>query len=874
MVRHHSSGVAHTRLARRLLAGSATTALVLALATAASAQNSQLEPTFGEIAEGQGFGSVSQTIQAGGDIDAGTVAPECNGFIADAPDLVLDYTGSVALSISATSDFDTTLMVEAPDGMILCNDDRDGLNPGLDTASGEAGRYAIWVGSFDPITDNTYPDADVIIAELADMPPPVMPSQDFMASIAPTFGEIEVETGFGSQNFTLQAGGPIDAFAVNDMCAGFIAEAPDYHITLSERSGAPLDLSVRSQADTTLVVVGPDAAVYCNDDDIDLNPALSLFQPMAGTYAVWVGTFDPIQNDIYPDATLNVSMEGGTSNQPAAPDAPARGAFDTSGMPTFGRIELNDLTAGHAMTLQAGGSVDASMADSACNGFIAEVPDIVVDYPGGRTPMTIAATSQADTTLVVVAPDGAVYCNDDAIDLNPAVTINRTPAGAYAIFVGTFEPIENDFYPDATLTISDGRTGSGQSDRARMTPTFGRIDLTAGFGGHTIDLQAGGDRDASELAANCTGFIAEPPDYVIGYAGGEALRITATSDDDTTLAVMTPSGGMVCNDDFNGLNPGLVAEDAMAGDYAVWVGTFATIENETYPAATLEVTEISTTKTQPAGAVTSTSLTAGFAPDPFTTVLAAGGHIDASMVDGACYGSIAAQPDFVLEYTSGDWPLRVFVTSDADTTLLMRLPSGEVLCNDDFDGLNPSIALPNPQSGRYEVFIGMYDSSTAAVAHPEATLAITELLDQKDLPPGTVSETAIFSGLQRQDFELLAGGSFEAYDLLDASCGGYVAEAPDFLAVVNDTGIDVEMTVRSAEDTTLAIRTPSGAFICDDDSGGDFNPMVLLENADTGAYEVWLGTFGAVGMAPATFSVRDVNADSSTAPNVPSGGKK
>ena len=867
MARPSASSKLATRRTHQFLASSATTVLMLALASTAHAQNSLLEPTFGVVTEGQGFGSVSQTIQAGGDIDANTLAAECSGFIADAPDLVLDYSGNASVFIEAVSDADTTMVVEHPDGLIACNDDFNGLNPGMETPFDEPGRYAIWIGTYEPIQNNTYPDADIVLTEATDIAPPVMPSQDFMANTAPTFGEIEVESGFGAQDFTLQAGGEIDAFAVNDMCAGFVAEAPDYQVTLTDQSGAPLDLSVRSDVDTTLVVVGPDGTVHCNDDDVDLNPGLSVFNPVAGTYAVWVGTFAPIQDDFYPDATLSVSIAG-----QSRPAVPVDSGFDTTSAPTFGQVSLSDLAAGHTLTLQAGGSIDAFTVNNDCNGFVAEVPDFVISYAGGRTPMTIAATSEADTTLVVVAPDGAVYCNDDASDLNPAVTINQTPAGAYAIFVGTYAPIGNDFYPDATLTVSSSQAGGGnQSDRARMAPTFGRADLAAGFGGHQIELQAGGNLEAFDLGANCAGFIAEAPDYVVGYAGGDALRIAATSDEDTTLAVMTPTGEVLCNDDFNGLNPGLVVENAVAGDYAVWVGTFLTIENDVYPATLLDVAEISTNKTQPSGAITSTSLTAGFTPDPFTTVLAAGGHIDASSVDPTCYGNIAANPDFVLSYTSGDWPLRVFVTSDADTTLLVRMPSGEVMCNDDFDGLNPSIALPTPSSGQYEVFIGTYDPTAG---NPEVTLAVTELLDQKDLPPGAVTGASVVAGLQRQDYELLAGGSFEAYSLLDPACGGWVANAPDFLAFVDDAGVDVEMTVRSAEDTTLAIRTPSGAFICDDDSGGDLNPMVLLADAEQGPYEVWLGTFSAAGMAPATFSVRDVNAGSGTAPNVPGGGKK
>jgi len=868
-----------TKPSLKLLAGVATTALSLGLVATASAQNSQLDPTFGTVSEGQGFGSVSQTIQAGGDIDASSLASGCNGFIADAPDLILDYSGDAPVLIEGRSDADTTMVVEAPDGQILCNDDFDGLNPGIETSSGEPGRYAVWIGTYEPIQNNTYPDADIVLTESQATTQPVAPAPGgtatgFNANQAPTFGELEVDAAFGSQSFTLQAGGLVDAFETNQACAGFVADVPDYQLTIAPGMNSPIDLAVTSDVDTTLIVVAPNGSVLCNDDAVDLNPGLQISNPQAGSYAVWVGTFGPIENDFYPEAVLNISTNGAV----IAPQ-PGGSGFNANQPPTFGEIAVTTGFGSQTFTLQAGGDVDAFAANNACAGFVADVPDYVINYQGGsRGPLDLGVESAEDTTLVVVGPNGQVYCNDDDLDLNPALSIASPAAGNYGVWVGTFNPIQNDFFPDATLTITAGPGGDsgsispgGLGDRLRLAPTFGSTQLGAGFRSHSIDLQAGGAMDGTTLGQFCNGFVAEAPDYVVTYNGGQALRITATSEEDTTMAVALPNGQIQCNDDFSGLNPGLIGPEGLSGDYAVWIGTFNPIENDTFPPATLRVEEVSTTKVQPSGAVTSMSLTAGFTPDPFTTVLAAGGVVDAGTVDPGCWGNIASEPDFVLNYTSGDWPLRVFVNSDADTTLLVRTPTGEVLCNDDTDGLNPAVSMTDPSSGRYEVFIGTYDPSAG---NPEATLAISEILDEKILPDGAVTEAAITGGMTRQEFELLAGGSFEAFNTFGGTCNGFIASNPDFIAYVDDAGLDVEMTVRSAEDTTLAVRAPNGTVLCDDDSGGDFNPLVLIDGAQTGAYEVWLGTFSSVGNAPATLSVRDVNAASGTAPNVPGGGKK
>lgn len=878
-----------TKLTMKLLAGVATTALSLGLVANASAQNSQLEPTFGTVSEGQGFGSVSQTIQAGGDIDASGLAPGCNGFIADAPDLVLEYSGGASVLIEGQSDADTTMVVEAPDGAILCNDDFNGLNPGIETSSGEPGRYAVWIGTYEPIQNNTYPDADIVLSEAQQTAPPVSPpatpspggtATGFNTNEAPAFGEVEITAGFGSQDFTLQAGGFIDAFETNQACAGFIADVPDYQLTVSPGMNSPIDLAVTSDVDTTLVVVAPNGTVLCNDDAVDLNPGLQISNPQAGSYAVWIGTYGPIENDFFPEAVLNVSTTGAPVT-PATPSAPSStgSGFNANQPPAFGEISVTQGFGTQTFELQAGGDMDAFGINNACAGFVADAPDYVINYQGGsRGPLDLGVESAEDTTLVVVDPNGLVYCNDDDLDLNPALSIASPATGNYGVWVGTFNPVQNDVYPDATLTITTGPGGDsgsvspgGLGDRLRLAPTFGSTQLGTGFGSHRVDLQAGGAMDGSTLGQFCNGFVAEAPDYVVTYNGDQALRITATSDEDTTMAVALPNGQVQCNDDFAGLNPGLIGPEGLAGDYAIWIGTYNPIENDTFPQTNLVVEEISTIKTQPSGAITSMSLTAGFTPDPFTTVLAAGGFVDASSIDPACWGNIASEPDFVLNYTSGEWPLRVFVNSDADTTLLVRTPTGEVLCNDDADGLNPAVSQTNPTSGRYEIFIGTYDP---AAGNPEATLAISEILDEKILPDGAVTEAAVTGGMTRQEFELLAGGSFEAFNQFGGTCNGFIASNPDFIAYVDDAGLDVEMTVRSAEDTTLAVRTPDGTVLCDDDSGGDFNPLVLVDSAQTGAYEIWLGTFSSVGNAPATLSVRDVNAASGTAPNVPGGGKK
>ena len=121
------------------------------------------------------------------------------------------------------------------------------------------------------------------------------------------------------------------------------------------------------------------------------------------------------------------------------------------------------------------------------------------------------------------------------------------------------------------------------------------------------------------------------------------------------------------------------------------------------------------------------SLSAGFTPDPFTINLQSGGSTNAENLGGSCDGYIANAPDVRVRYDAGSLPLIISVDSSSDTTLVVNAPDGRWYCDDDSgDGLNPSVRFNNPMSGRYEVWVGTYSSSTLE----SATLQISELYSQ------------------------------------------------------------------------------------------------------------------------------------------------
>lgn len=110
--------------------------------------------------------------------------------------------------------------------------------------------------------------------------------------------------------------------------------------------------------------------------------------------------------------------------------------------PTYETVEL---TSGftpdpYFVRLESGGGIDASRLGGACTGYIADAPDVRLFFDAGRLPLVISVLSDTDTTLVINAPNGQWYCNDDGGNsgLNPAITFQTPMDGRYEIWVGTY----------------------------------------------------------------------------------------------------------------------------------------------------------------------------------------------------------------------------------------------------------------------------------------------------------------------------------------------------------------------------------------------------------------------------------------------------
>lgn len=118
-------------------------------------------------------------------------------------------------------------------------------------------------------------------------------------------------------------------------------------------------------------------------------------------------------------------------------------------------------------------------------------------------------------------------------------------------------------------------------------------------------------------------------------------------------------------------------------------------------------------------------LKAGFEPDPVTVKVLAGGEVKTDL--GGFEHYVGKKPDFRLNYTAGKFPLTIYAESDEDVTLLINLPNGKWVGNDDGPntGLNPLIKFETPMSGQYDIWVGTI--KTGDKFFPPAKLSITEL---------------------------------------------------------------------------------------------------------------------------------------------------
>jgi hypothetical protein len=118
--------------------------------------------------------------------------------------------------------------------------------------------------------------------------------------------------------------------------------------------------------------------------------------------------------------------------------------------------------------------------------------------------------------------------------------------------------------------------------QTRQKTVFDQITLSPNFNPDPGLLEgvSGGSIEAREITQQietptgpCLGFIDRQPDHQMTLtAFFNYLSVVIESQEDTTLIITGP-GGIWCNDDYKGKNPG-IAGQWQPGTYKIWVGSY------------------------------------------------------------------------------------------------------------------------------------------------------------------------------------------------------------------------------------------------------------------------------------------------------------
>jgi S1-C subfamily serine protease len=295
-----------------------------------------MDPYYGENSLAAGFtpDPFRVTVTAGGSVAAAYLGGGCTGFAAQAPDYRLSWSGSSAelrfFFRADDSGDDTVIIINKPDGSWACNDDADegdGLDPMLVLANPPAGRYDIWVGS--------YNEGDFVAGTLYITERPLSPGSDLTALAPgsgsgtgagsgsgtgtsgtgagpaaatatsldfgrdPNYGTISLDEYFTPDPdvTTLVSGGSVDvaSLGLGAGCTGYASSAPDLRLNWS---GSTSDLRIFFEPDqpgndTVLIINTPDGRWLCNDDAYSgtLNPMLDLNGQPQGQFDIWVASY-------------------------------------------------------------------------------------------------------------------------------------------------------------------------------------------------------------------------------------------------------------------------------------------------------------------------------------------------------------------------------------------------------------------------------------------------------------------------------------------------------------------------------------------------------------------------------------------------------
>jgi hypothetical protein len=128
-----------------------------------------------------------------------------------------------------------------------------------------------------------------------------------------------------------------------------------------------------------------------------------------------------------------------------------------------------------------------------------------------------------------------------------------------------------------------------------------------------------------------------------------------------------------------------------------------------------------------------------------------------------------------------------------------------------------------------------------ALALPTVALAACPSYAERGTPLSYTAETALVV----QSSPVVAGGNIDLGTCAEVPGNGFVVETPDFTMTYDSLGQGrtLEMRVAAGCDAVLLLNATNGQWFFNDDTNGT-DPALRIENAPSGEYDIWVGTYG------------------------------
>ncbi|MCH8557404.1 MAG: hypothetical protein LAT84_06280 [Balneolia bacterium] len=159
--------------------------------------------------------------------------------------------------------------------------------------------------------------------------------------------------------------------------------------------------------------------------------------------------------------------------------------------------------------------------------------------------------------------------------------------------------------------------------------------------------------------------------------------------------------------------------------------------------------------------------------------------------------------------------------------------------------ISPAQAQPDADTIRGEG-VGQTELNVNS-ENPETREVALDRLDLSGTP--TYGSTSLSAWFTPDPFtvSVTSGGVVNAGYINAPGCRGYAASSPDYRLHWNGDGDSLRFYFEannSNDDTVLLINFPNGQWVCNDDAfSGTLNPMVILDQAQNGRYDIWVASY-------------------------------